>query len=497
MLLSLVAFGCQRGDGLGARATTPSSTPAVTGTASPTIPVTRTQSPTTPPEELQILWEQAGTTLSDVIPPAAQTVRFVVQPRSGPGCCVSIDPSAGNFALTGIPAGPATLQLSGFAGSVADGVPGIVDACATEPSGVGQPCGPQGTAAPSYQSAAAAITIVSGQQVQGQDIAVLAFPFLLNLQPVPQSSIPNPIAITFTLADSVYAIDPSSVSVEINQPGSAPIGPTAPALTPCDDGGANPCSPGGALAVSGFHASSEPRILALGSSLVRIRALDSAPQPRALDFEFEFDVLPSLPTATPTDTSTPTPTSTPTATPTDTPTATPTNTPTATPTSTPTATPTDTPTATPTDTPTVTPTYTPTAAEGTCSADGMLISGGTGSYDGMKSTFSWAVCGNPPACPTPVDGFKALGHFTVDLSGLDSCGGATIEQGTTTPYATDDPPCFAQPTSVVKWEVPVNSGECEGFVLVLAGDRATGTVQAGTKAGQACTLTNILGPACP
>ena len=82
----------------------------------------------------------------------------------------------------------------------------------------------------------------------------------------------------------------------------------------------------------------------------------------------KLDVVYSLPTATPTNTSTPTATNTPTITPTPTPTATitptPTDTATITPTPTDTATitptPTDTATITPTDTPTGTPTNTPT-----------------------------------------------------------------------------------------------------------------------------------------
>lgn len=128
----------------------------------------------------------------------------------------------------------------------------------------------------------------------------------------------------------------------------------------------------------------------------------------------------------------------------------------------------------------------------------MLISSGSGSYDGTNTRFTWTVCGNPPACPPPADGFKALGHFTVDLSGLDACGGPSIQPGTTTPYATADPPCFGEaPVSVVKWEIPVVSGACEQFVLVLAGEIATGTVQVGTKAGNACPLNTVPGPVCP
>jgi len=108
------------------------------------------------------------------------------------------------------------------------------------------------------------------------------------------------------------------------------------------------------------------------------------------------------------------------------------------------------------------------------------------------------VCGDPPVCPTPAGGFNALDHFTIDLSGLDACGGASIQNGTTTPYATSDPMCFASSTgNVIKWERSVDSGECRLFFLVLEGTVASGSVQAGTEAGNACPLTNVRGPVCP
>jgi hypothetical protein len=128
----------------------------------------------------------------------------------------------------------------------------------------------------------------------------------------------------------------------------------------------------------------------------------------------------------------------------------------------------------------------------------MRIDGGDGSFDGTNTTFSWTVCAN--AAPCTISDFHSLGHFTVDLSQLDSCGGATIvTTGTTSPFATADPPCAALPnagTDVIKWEVAIVQGDCATFTLVLAGDVKTGVVQAGTKAGNSCAITAIRGPAC-
>jgi hypothetical protein len=95
--------------------------------------------------------------------------------------------------------------------------------------------------------------------------------------------------------------------------------------------------------------------------------------------------------------------------------------------------------------------------------------------------------------------FHGLGHFSVDLSGLSGCGGATIQAGTSTPYATSDPPCTALPgggTNVVKWDAAVGVGDCATRTLVLEGFFATGVVAAGTKASTECPVSPIRGPAC-
>src|SRR5262249_6097296 len=157
------------------------------------------------------------------------------------------------------------------------------------------------SAPPAFESAAADIVIVPGQPVQGQDVITLAFPFLINLHPAPGDSVPGPVAVTFTIADAVVAIDPASITIDITQAGST-IGPLTPALIACDDAGANPCSPAGALGVTGFHASAGPFSLTLGTATVHIHAQDLGPQPRVMDFTFTVNVLAPLATVTPTTT---------------------------------------------------------------------------------------------------------------------------------------------------------------------------------------------------
>jgi hypothetical protein len=305
-----LAFGCQRGDGLGRAEPGQVVTPTTVQTPVPTLPGSPTQTPPVLPESLQILWEQPDATITDEIPPAAESIRFVVRPESGQSCCVSIIPSI-SFSLTDIPAGAATLEVAGFARARSPGVDGIVDTCATTPAGLAQPCGAVGTAPPAFQSEPQAITVVPGQPVEGQNVQVFAVPFLINLQPSPGVSVARPVAVSFTVVDAVYQIDPTSVSIEITQAGTPPIGPTTPMLQACDDTGTSPCSTGGMFAVRGFHASLPPQTLAVGAAMVRIRAQDLAPQPRLLDFTYALDVLPPPPSAAPTRTITRTPTGTP------------------------------------------------------------------------------------------------------------------------------------------------------------------------------------------
>jgi hypothetical protein len=126
------------------------------------------------------------------------------------------------------------------------------------------------------------------------------------------------------------------------------------------------------------------------------------------------------------------------------------------------------------------------------------VFGGFGFYNGVNTTFSWLICGNLPPCT--IGGFHNLGHTTLDLSALDNCGGAVIvSPPTTQPFATNDPPCAALPgggADVVKWEVPLEAGDCEIFTLALAGNIATGSTPVGFKAGNNCIIDEIIGPAC-
>ena len=208
-------------------------------------------------------------------------------------------------------------------------------------------------------------------------------------------------------------------------------------------------------------------------------------------------------TATPTHTGTTTQTPTGTATFTPTSTATFTATATATPTNTGTATQTPTQTPTQTSTATFTPTATPATCEDAsadvCTADGkrVILQDGTGHFDGVNTSFTYEVCGDTETCPTSA--YVDLSHFTVDLGGLDLCGGFSIVPAGTTPgYDTNDPTCplSGGPGAEVKWEIELEDGQCTTVTLTLAGSVGTGPTVVGTKSGPTCTLTGVLGPSC-
>jgi hypothetical protein len=306
-----------------------------------------------------------------------RTVRFLIRSQDGPDCCVAVDPEAvprdpetGQrvLILSGLAAGPATLTISGFPTDFAPNA-GVANRCNTDPAAAGRSCDAGRNQSPSFESAPQNVTIVAGAQSDAGDILIPALPFVVpgSLDPAANASAPNPLSVGFTVADAVTGIEESSVALEIRQNGAAVGGPDL-GLEACDDAGANPCSGGGGLAVSGFRAVRPAQTLGSGAASLRITARNLAAQPRELDFTYGITVL-----APPPDTATPTPQPSATATPVPTATRTPvTPAPTSTATSTatrtntrrpPTATDTRPSTATRTPTPTATPaspTQTPT-----------------------------------------------------------------------------------------------------------------------------------------
>lgn len=260
--------------------------------------------------------------------------------------------------LTGLPAGPATIALAGFPSASVPSPDGITDTCATDPSAAAQTCNQGGFQTPSFRSQAVAVEIVSGQRTDAGDILVPAVPFLIDgsLSPAPNQTVDSPVAVDFIVADAASGIDASSIAVPVAQDG-APVEDQPLQLDPCNDGGATPCSAGGALEVSGFHVHRPAQSLAAGNAMVSITARNLSSPVQELDFSYDFTVAEQVPTPTASSTDTPTQTAVPTATRPNTPT------PTDSPTSTETPAPSPTPTATFTSTAAVTPSSTPTSTD--------------------------------------------------------------------------------------------------------------------------------------
>ena len=247
------------------------------------------------------------------LPAAVRTIRIDFDSDAGQRCCLAVDPtqlpvdpvSGRRFlVLSDLAGGGATIGLAGFATNFAP-ADAAVAICPSDPPGAGQACDPSRIAAPSFQSDPQRVNIISGIETAAGDIPVFAVPFLLSLSPDVDSSIPNPVAVMFTIADAASGIDSQSVSVDVTQ-NSQPAPAVPLTLTQCDDATASPCSAAGELHVTGFRVVRPPQTLQVGSVAVNIHARNLAATPRTLDLSYQFSAEAAVATPTPIATRTPT-----------------------------------------------------------------------------------------------------------------------------------------------------------------------------------------------
>lgn len=250
------------------------------------------------------------------LPASVRTVRFVFRSAAGFSCCVSLDPaeapldpdSSKRFmVLDSLPFGPGTIQVSGFPTAFAPAPDGVAQLCANDPD-IGRVCSSTRLATPSFDSSPLSVNIKSLGDTDAGDIVIEAVPFLLidALQPGPNTSVSNPVPMGFTVVDAITGIDHDSVAAAL-----LPIGGSRRnldlTLHACDDGTANPCSPGSRLNVSGFIATAGPQVLAPGRASIDISARNLASSPAVLGFEYSFTVAPVITTPTAPALATPTP----------------------------------------------------------------------------------------------------------------------------------------------------------------------------------------------
>lgn len=235
-------------------------------------------------------------------PPSVKTGRIVFRSSTGEECCVVVDPAAlpggALVVLDDLPVGQATIVVSYYAGDFGPAVEGITLTCTTIPPSLGRPCDPDRVASPSYESDPLVVNVVGGGQTNVGDLAINAYPFIVEFQPENDEAVEAPVGLTFTVADPVTNVEPGSVVLEVtvlvdDGGGFRPLTKRLPlTLSPCTDGSPTPCSPEGNLDLDGFRAATAPLFFLPGPVDVRILATNQGDPPRDVDFEYGFEVVP-------------------------------------------------------------------------------------------------------------------------------------------------------------------------------------------------------------
>jgi hypothetical protein len=327
----------------------------------------------------------------DPLPPAVVEGRVIVQTGDS-SCCIAFDPrdplldGERRFVIVGLSPGLAGVQISGFgvlpvpSGETgrcrpADGSPlppadEVLATCSALPAGLAQSCASDSCSVPSFDSGpnAAEVELVNGEERSAGDVATPRQPFLLDLVPACEETVPPggeisvEVVEAFEGDETMPVLTPEGVEVVVTQldtiagphpcPSALPPDPYTVALpdeSPCSDRSESPnvpaCSDGDpSLDVGGVIASGDATRLELESGCVEVRVQVS--DGRETCYDLLVDAGGPTPTGSP-PTRTPPPPPTPTATGGPTPVVTPTPMVTPTPAPTLTSGPTPTPTRSP------------------------------------------------------------------------------------------------------------------------------------------------------
>jgi hypothetical protein len=287
------------------------------------------------------------------LPPSVGIVQIVLESSAGASCCIRFEAlnDERTVALAGLPAGPASLTISGFANSVDTAATGL-PLCELAPNFANPPSNPcagrAGAPNPSFSSDPIGVTILSAGTTDAGVIPIYSLPFLLlsefpSQQPLvpPLDGLTNSSSAHFEVVSARGGVRASTIELTVFRDGRPVMGSPLPVPQECSDDpevDASPCTRQGVLQVDGFSVSGEGLIPG-GSGFARARIAAEDCAGRTMSFEYGFEVILPSPTPTFTPTLTSTPTITPTPTFTTTPTLTSTTTFTPTPTITPTATP--------------------------------------------------------------------------------------------------------------------------------------------------------------
>ena len=245
------------------------------------------------------------------LPAAVESVRYVFRSDSGYSCCVVVDPDAlsGNRAITlqSVPAGPGTLQVSGYPTSFAGAPEGVTNTCDIDPA-IGRACSQNRVSSPSFDTGPRDVDVAGGDSNNVGNVEVRAVPFVIlsSLTPPQNGSVNNSFAVGFTVVDAIYGVNPSSIQSALFPNGESRRNLTI-VLTACTDGTATPCSANSQLQVSGFIGSADaPQSAPSGNTGIEIQARNLAAQPGSMDFDYNFSVGAPVATATAPRSATPT-----------------------------------------------------------------------------------------------------------------------------------------------------------------------------------------------
>ncbi len=242
------------------------------------------------------------------IPNSVNAIRFIMQPGSGPACCVAVLRGSEAFeerriVLANVTPGLGSLEVNGYPTDFAPNG-GVTATCPTREN-AGTPCSGR-TTLPSFGSDEIPVDVIPGETTV-VDVDVHSLPFLLNLDPDDgETADENPPEIRFSVVDANHGIDPESLDVHLQRLATS-VDAEIVDLEDCrdDDAELPDCSDGGALDVGGLNVTAvSPQALPAGLADLTILASNDAPTPRTMESETTFVILADTTTTTTLETST-------------------------------------------------------------------------------------------------------------------------------------------------------------------------------------------------
>jgi hypothetical protein len=266
-----------------------------------------------------VVWPDRDGGTSTALPAVVRTGRIIFQSESGEACCVALNPSvlsgdtgAGLAVLDDLPAGPATVSVSGFATDFAPGVPDITTTCSASPASAVSPCDPVRVAPAAFSSDPLPVNILAGVQTNLGQVAMKALPFLFDFKPIQDEQTREPVGFDFTVVDAITGISRTSVGLEVRfevEDNTVVVTPTTSRtperpsfrllskripiqLSACADDSGTPCTEGG-FGLVGFTATGQGVNMPSGVVEARIMAANEDNPPQPLDFSYPFTILPT------------------------------------------------------------------------------------------------------------------------------------------------------------------------------------------------------------